>query len=235
MSNDILVLGDAIERTIGSGATLDQRTRTLKSGATRTRYTISVRSDRIVMNTSAKALGKPVAEAIVKHLRERIESISQTAAPATIKARQVASRARAPGKQWATKRYAGGRIGELAPNSSSRVFNDSGRFAKGLTGNARGDAWTINVAANRLSPDTLDGKGARGGEGALQAIWSLLVSLVPELENPDSLMDVLPVRGAREKQLDMLMTKASSVGFELVIEGIRQVAELFNSIDEIAA
>jgi hypothetical protein len=238
MADDVTVLGDAIEKVInGGGAGLDRRTRTLKSGATKTRFTISVKSDKLLMNTSERAISAPVAQAIVKHLRERIEGISAAAAPATIKAREVAKKALDAGKAWATKRYAGGRTGSLEPDTSDRQFNDSTRFAKTLVGmwNDSEGSWTINTAANRLSPDTLDGRGARGGDSALAFIWARLVSFVPELENVDSLLDVLPVRAALDKAHEQLMTKVTGATFELALERVRAAIDLFSQVDELLA
>jgi|GEM_PF-2316635 hypothetical protein len=235
---DVLVLGDGIERrtrasisaaTHAIGPTLqDEYSANVKS-----RYTVVVRSEKLVHNLSAKALGKGPAQAIVAVLRERIAGIAAVAAPATIKAREVARRAFLRGAPWAMKRYAGGRTGQMLPDSSDRLFNDSGRFAKTLTANASDDAWRINVAANRLSPDTLDGQGGRGGEGALAAIWNLLKDLVPEIAEPSRLMDDLRVRGAIQQSLDSMITKVRGEGVDLAIELVRATIEVVEAIDEL--
>lgn len=217
----------------GEGIELHRRERVSASGNIKTRYTIDVRSEKLVFNVEPKALGKPVAEAIIAVLRERIEGISERAAPNTIRARETAARALAKGKAWATKRYAGGRTGEMMPGQSDRLFNDSGRFAKTIKATANEDSWVINAAANRLSPDSLDGRGARGGEVALQGIWDRLRSLVPEIGDPAALMDDLRVRGAMEKTMEHMIEKTSSENVDLALEIMEQAVRLLTEADEL--
>ena len=45
----------------------------------------------------------------------------------------------------------------------------------GIIASARGKDWVVNMPANRLSPDTLN-----GGDGALVKVYRRLVELVPE-------------------------------------------------------
>jgi len=223
--DDTFVLGEGIEA----------RDRVLKSGAVKRRYVLTIKSEKLVFNLNPKALGKGPAEAIIELLRHRIQSITETAAPATLRARKVAAKALALGKSWATKRYAGGRTGEMAPNDGASLFNDSGRFAKTITATGNAEGWTINAAANRLSPDTLDGRGARGGTGALAAIWERLKVLVPELGNPDLLADALPVVAAIRKAHDEMVTKIDSDSVDLALELVRYAIEAVRGLDEIIA
>jgi hypothetical protein len=131
------------------------------------------------VNVSPKDLGAPVANAIAFHLSEKMKGISATASKATIRARQSAELAMQAGKSWAMKRYAGGRIGSKPPNVSDRLFNDSGRFAESIVAAAASDGtWRVNVAANRLDPQT-----ANGGVTAVQRIWQRLLELVPEFQD----------------------------------------------------
>lgn len=173
-SDDIFVLG---------AANLQSR----KTKAGKERYRINVRGDSILVNTDPKSLGRAPAEAIRDVLRERIASIATSAPAATIKAREVAARAFAAGKQWALKRYGGGRIGAMPPNQNTTAFGDSGRFAQSIAVGATSDGYTINVAANRLDSTT---------SGGVERIWDRLRELVPELADPRRLMDSIPVRRA---------------------------------------
>ncbi len=227
VSDDVVVLGEGIQR----------RDRTLKSGAVKSRYTIEVKSERLVFGLSPKALSKEPAQAALELLKERIEGISQTAAPNTIRARKTAARAFALGKAWAVKRYGGGRTGDTPPNTSDRLFNDSGRLASTLSarGNSDGDGWTINVAANRLSPGTLDGRGVRGGEAALASVWERLQSLIPELADMDAMADSIPVQLALRKAVDESVTKADSEAGDLVLELMEKLVEAAVSVDEMIA
>lgn len=148
--------------------------RTSKTG--RVRYVIRVKSEPIAFNLNAKELGAPVAEALAHYFREKVKGISAQAAPATIKARERFADAAAKGKAWATKRYSGGKIGAMAANTSSALFNDSGRLAQSIQAVASGETgWRINVAGNRLDPRTAN----NGGAAAVERIWARLVQLVP--------------------------------------------------------
>lgn len=153
---------------------------TMKTTASgKTRFGIRIESEPVFVNVSPKALGAPVANAIAHHLREKMKGIGATASPATIRARKAAEMAMQAGKSWAMKRYAGGKIGSKPPNISDRLFNDSGRFAESIVASAAKDGtWRVNVAANRLDPQT-----ANGGVAAVQRIWQRLLELVPEFQN----------------------------------------------------
>jgi hypothetical protein len=148
--------------------------RTSKSG--RVRYVVRVKSEPVAFNLNAKELGAPVAEALAHYFREKVKGIAATAAPATIKARERFAKAASEGKAWALKRYSGGKMGASTPNTSSALFNDSGRLAQSIQAMASGESgWRINVAGNRLDPRTAN----NGGAAAVERIWSRLVQLVP--------------------------------------------------------
>jgi hypothetical protein len=177
MADDIVVLNDALTK------------RTSSTG--RQRVTISVKSEPLVHNFSAKDLGAPVAQAIADHFRMRIEQISAVAPEATLKIRAAAAKAFAKGEAWATKRYSGGKIGPMAPNQTNRAFNDSGRLAKSIVAQGKDDKWTINVAGNRFDPTQF-----KDGDAGVTRMWARLVELVPEFGNPALLMDSITVRNA---------------------------------------
>lgn len=217
MPDDVLLLG---------AANLQARERTSKSGAVKTRYTINVKGDTILVNTDPKSLSKGPADAIAALLRERISSISAVAAPATIKARAVAAKALARGEAWAVKRYGGGRTGTLQPNQSNRLFNDSGRMAQSIAVGATSDGYTVNVAANRLSPDTLNGDAT----GALARIWDLLKQYVPELADTRKLMDSIPVRRAVNDALAGAIKKADERRVEMEKQVMLGAIRAFASI-----
>lgn len=223
--DDVLVLGESIER----------RDRTLKSGAVKTRYVINVKSDKLVISTDARALAAAPAKALAKMIRERLLAISDVAAPNTLRARATAARAFAAGKAWALKRYAGGKLGDMAPAQSDRKFNDSGRLAKSIVATANAEGATVNVAANRLSPGTLDGRGLLGGDGALARVFEMLRVYVPELDDPASFLDSIPVRKAVNDALDAAVRVAKGNTLDVALELVELGVEALAALDEIAA
>ena len=122
MSDDVMVINQGYE------------VRTSKSG--KQRVVITVKSEPVIFNTDPKALGQPIAQAIINHFREKIKGITATAALNTLKARAVEARAYAAGKPWAVKRFNGGRTGATPPKDSTTALNHSGRLANSITGNA---------------------------------------------------------------------------------------------------
>jgi hypothetical protein len=191
-------------------ANFKARTRTNKSGATKTRYTVEVSGDTILTNTDPKSLGKGPAEAIAAVIKERISSISATASQATIRARAVAAKAFAAGEQWAVKRYSGGRTGPMPPNQSNRAFNDSGRLAASIAVGAQSESYVINFAANRWDPTQV-----KGGEAGLARIFDMLKTHVPELADARRLLDSIPVRKAIRDGLAAAIQKADERTVEL--------------------
>ncbi len=234
MADDIYVLG---------AANLKQRTRTNAKGVSKSRYTVEVSGDSLLINTDPKSLGKGPAEAIAEHLRQQIQNISAVASPGTLKWRKSAERGLTnnaehrelsktafakkeaaagrghllgPTGNWAQRRYSGGRLGFMPPNQSDRLFNDSGRFAKSITANANNETWTINVASNRLDPGTLG-----GGGGALVRVYRRLIELVPEFGDMSRLLNSSKVRAALEQGFREAIQKADEKTVELKHQRMR--------------
>lgn len=143
-----------------------------KSG--KVRFTIEIQSEPLIFNLDPKTMEASFATAIADELRARVQGITQDAPEATLTARKVEAKAYADGKPWALKRFAGGKLGAMPPNQTTRAFNNSGRFAKSIVAMAKLGKWTVNVAANRLDPTT----------GNVDRIWARLVSLVPAFVQP---------------------------------------------------
>ncbi len=98
----------------------------------------------------------------VSHPKQEVFSVKKPARAST-------------GSGDADRRYAGGKLGPMAPNRSDKLFNDSGRLAYGVAAAPVGDEWIVNVPANRFSAETLD----NGGAAALPGIMALFQRLVP--------------------------------------------------------
>jgi hypothetical protein len=195
MADDVIVINNPPDR------------RESKSG--KVRYTVTVKSEPLVHSFDPKTLGAPVAHAIAEALRKKVTAIGAGISAATERARAGYLAGFTRGTRSAAKRYSGGRIGSMPPAQSDRAFNDSGRFAKSLTANARGDAWTVNVAANRLDPDTA------GGDIAVRKIWNRLVELVPAFGNPVMLFDEQSVRDSINESIGQLIVKAKATRDQL--------------------
>jgi hypothetical protein len=213
MSDNVIVINEF-------GGELEQRTS--KSG--KVRHTIRIKSEPVIVNMDPKALGQPVAAAIVHHLREKIRGVTALAAPATIKARQVAAKAFAAGKPWAVKRYSGGKTGSTPPNQSNKALNDSGRMANSITGNASSDGhWRINVAANRLNAEM----------GNLERIWRRVTELVPEFGDPKRLLENDVLRKAIEQAQRNMLRKAQMSTGELQKQLIGSVLGLVQQVGDV--
>jgi hypothetical protein len=220
-TDDILVLNDY---------GLTERSRVTAAGSIKRRYTVEFRAEPIVHNLDPVALGKGPAIAIADFLRTRIAAIGAEAAPATIRARQAAAKAVAAGKAWATKRYAGGRIGAMAPAQSTALFNDSGRLVRSIVAGAtRSGSYVVNVAANRLDPNTLD----NGGTAALRRIVDKLRQYVPELGDPALLMDAIPIRRAVQDATKAMLQKLGAQYTRSSLQVAKQVLELARSVNEL--
>jgi len=195
-----------------------------ESSGGKARYTVEVKSEPLIHTFDPKALGGVVAAAIAEELRRQVKAISKTASAATQRARAVAAKAFAAGKPWATKAYSGGRIGPMAPNTSDRAWNDSGRFAAGIAAQAKDDEWKINIPANRLDETQL-----RDGAAGVQRMWRDLVSLVPAFENTALLFQEKGVRDAVEQSLQGMIVKAKETRDQLLEARARQAINLFRS------
>lgn len=215
---------------------LARRERTSASGKTSNRYTVSIEAEPLVHTFDTKRLGRAPALAIAEHLKERIKAIGAVAAPSTQLERKYAATALNAGKAWANKRYAGGRIGTMAPNQSHRLFNDSGRFVAGIVAApTRDENWVINVPANRLDPRTF-----RDGEAGVVRMVALLREYVPEFGDATKLIRVPEVRRAIIDSLDTVLargdrayqrnTKLRAALRQSQLEALKQGLELFQTI-----
>jgi hypothetical protein len=132
------------------GLTTSVRTRA--SG--KERVTIEIRGEALLINTDEHRLMKPIAEALRDEIKRGVRMFHGMASQETRKFRERAAKAYQDGAPWARKRYGGGRIGALAPNTTGRLLNDSGRLEKSIAvGTTNAKEHVVNVAANRLGPD----------------------------------------------------------------------------------
>ena len=202
------------------------------------RYTSTIYASPVVTRFDAKMLGKGPAQAIAKHLRERVGGISSLASAGTQKIRahdaKTLSGVRGNGQEGPVRQseYLRKRYDKALPNQTQRMFSDSGRMAKGITvGAAKGNAWIVNVPANRLNPTLLS-----GGEQALRTIYAKLLQYVPEFGNGSKLRDILSVRRAIKDATPLIDPRlAKQVGKKIagfftqdvslrqVVDGIRDV------------
>lgn len=188
----------------GDGS-FERRTRTTGSGSS-DRYSATIEAKPVVLEFDPKALGAKVATAITEHLRQRISGISADAAPSTQLKRKYASAALMRGEHWAVKRYAGGKTGPTPPNQTSRLFNDSGRFVRGLIARpTRDNNWVINVAANRLRLEN---------EGATMRMVDRLRQFVPEFGSGAALLGVTAIQVAI-RETSQAIIAGSAKGKEL--------------------
>lgn len=207
--SEIMVLNDY------NGTSFEKRTgfRTNKAGnrvAGKSRYTVTIKSEPLLIQTDPKALGAGPAQAIADHLKQRVSDITETVSPATMKARLSAQKGVIAGQAWAMKRYSGGRIGTRAPARTDKLFHDSGRLIESIRVGATSTGYVINVAGNRFDPTTLN-----GGQEALMRIMERLRELVPEWGDGAKLLDSLPVQRALRDGVKNALQKANERTVEL--------------------
>lgn len=169
ITQDVVVLNDF------GAMRVEQRSRTTSSGTT-DRYTVTMTATPILHDFAAAKLSRAVPDAIAALLKRQIAEIAEKVSEATLQKRGYAKAAFDRGAAWAKKRYSGGRTGAMPPESASedRMFNDSGRLAASIVAmqNVEEEGFTINVAANRLTPETFQG-------GAFQRMIERLRDLAP--------------------------------------------------------
>lgn len=216
-----------ILNSFGDGS-LERRTRTSASGKSSDRWTVTIDANPLVLDFDTKTLGKGVAETITEHLRKRVSDIGAVASAATQLQRKYAANALSNGKRWATKRYAGGRIGAMSPNQTPRLFNDSGRFVRGIVASpTRDNNWVVNLPANRLNATQL------GSETALKNIVNLLRRYVPEFGSATALVDVPEIQRAignaiktvRVKHVDPRLQKLREFTKELTKVALEELSK----------
>lgn len=200
-------------------------TRRRKSGKQYT--TIDVTAEPLVHDLDPRKLGAPVAASIADHIRQRIMGISARASDATIARRQRATREAAEGQPTAARRYSGGRTGATPPAQSDRLFNDSGRLAKSIVARANGEAFVVNVAANRLDESTF----GRGFAAMLQR----LAQYVPEIASPRLLMDSIPVRKAITEGKAAMIQKLEARVSELKEERLQSIVGVGRAVLSLVA
>lgn len=201
-----------------------ERRRTTSRG-TKSRYTLDVKADPVLINLSEVALGKGPAEAIRDAISSGIKAISQVASPGTLLRRKYAETAFQRGEPHTVRRYSGGRTGAKAPNRSDRYGNDSGRLAEGLhvMQNQKEGAWTVNVPANRFDPSTFKSMAD------FTRMVDRLRELVPVIRNPLSAPEV---RAAISASLDNMIQVATDKNYKqkiaLMKAGIQVIRNLAN-------
>ena len=209
--SDIIVLNDAGELA----AKFAQRQ---GSGRSKARRTIEVESEPLLHDFNEDMLGVKPAEAIRNAISAGIKAVAAVASVGTLRRRarakrrmsgapsphQEAYRRRGAGYAGAYEdRYSGGRIGTLMPGQTVRLFNDSGRFADGLSvrQNPTDKVFTVNVPANRLDPSEFK-------PGLFDLMLIKLRQHVPVLGDLRKLLEDPKVREAINESIGDLITKA---------------------------
>jgi hypothetical protein len=204
---------------------LTERKRTTGAG-TKSRFTLDIKATAIHVITDPMKLGKPPADAIAKAVTKGIQEIGNNASLATQAARRAAQNAFNRGEAWAMERYAGGRTGAMPPGriSMTRLFNDSGRLAESVAArpNSQEGGYSINVAANRLNPETF--------KSGFVTMIQRLRDLVPVLQDPDRLFDD-PGVVAAIKEVTAGMTRRQR---DSVISGLARLGRTTGEIAETA-
>lgn len=185
----------------GDSIFVARRGTTAKGTQRKARYSFEIVSEPLLHDLNELNLGRGPAEAIKDLIKDQINGISVTASKATIAMRIKARAALERGESWATKRYAGGRIGIMPPGVSDKLFQDSGRLRESIfvSPNLTDATYTVNVAANRLNPDLF-------GSGFTEMIGRL-VALVPAL-NPKTLRGMPTIERAIQQSVTDMIAKA---------------------------
>lgn len=187
-----------------NGSTISQRKRTNLKGKTTSRVSFEIKSQPMVHTFDDEALGRGPAEALREIIGDQIRDIREVALKSTRdrrKSAQKAFKANAMGDAD-QKRYAGGRIGELEPNQTVRLFNDSGRLggnlAVGKNRQAAGERdWVVNVPVNRFADGT-------------EHLAKRLFALVPALGDPATLRGNPKLEAAVAESIGLVIAKAKN-------------------------
>ena len=208
--------------TINEGLEL----RTSASG--KTRFVVRQIAEPVAINLDPEFLAMAPAKRMAAFLRQKVQAVTAKAAPNTIRARQTALKAFVQGKEWAMKRYSGGRMGSMPPLRSENALNDSGRFAKSVAATKGKDGtWRVNVAANRLDEST---------SGGFERVWNRLVQLVPEFGT--AIAGNIVQEGVRWSMENMIKKGKASAGkaqMGFYREIWKTAANLVDIIDGLAA
>lgn len=166
------------------------------------RYAIDIKSEPLLFDLNEMNLGGRLAEVWAQRIKDNIRGISKRASEATMAFRYKAAAAFKAGESWTAQRYAGGRIGPMAPNTTNKLFNDSGRLAHGVfvRQNLTDATYTVNLPANRFNP-ALFGNG-------YEAMVDKFVSLVPMLDPKQALGDP-QIEAAIKTSVEQMVAKAT--------------------------
>jgi len=137
---------------------------------------VEVKAETVTVDLDERALGAEPARALKDAIARGIRGITELATRATLRRRKA----------------------EHPPSSGTRLFNDTGRLASGLTVDVASDG-TWNIAA---PPDRLDPSKFRD-LGAFERMRQRLFELVPALRDPGL---VPQVRTSIEKSLRKAFT-----------------------------
>lgn len=211
MSDAVIVINDY------RGLKTQRRTRS--SGKQTT--TLAISGEPIAVMLDEKALSAPVVAKYVEVLKGQIRAISFEAAPATKAKREAQARAFSAGESWAVKEFAGGRIGAMPPNQTSKAYRNSGRLEAGITATWVPSAkeWVIRLPHNRFAPDFLSRPGG-------QAVLDRLVDLCSALRNPLTTEVVDELRRVQDAMVLKGRSDNARAGAELAVRGLQLVARL---------
>lgn len=201
---------------------LSERRRTLKSGKTKSRYSISIETEPVLHDFSEVRLGRDVAETIADTLRQSFAKTTHTVSDQTLEFRNYAADAYARSAPWAVARYSGGRTGATPPMGGSQVGTDSGRLSKTIyiQDVPKEKSWIVNVAANRLTPET------SRNHAQYLAMVKRIQDAVPELGNVQALMRHPAVRDEIEASIANMIAVASAKNKQLRGKLLREVGKL---------
>ena len=224
ITQDVVVLNDyGLTRRDRTTTKFDEQTGDIVSRKTKSRFSINIESEPVLHDFNAIRLGREVNETIRDVLARQLATNTHTVSPNTLAYRKYAKEAYKRGSEWAMERYSGGRTGPTPPRDGERVGHFSGRLADTLhvRQNPKEGAWTVNVAANRLTPDTsrTDGQYMRMVERIQKA--------VPELGNPAALMVHREVRDEIEATISAMIAVATAKNKALRARLMREVLGLW--------
>jgi hypothetical protein len=194
------------------------------SASGKTRFTVRVVSEPIAINADPEFLAMAPAKRMAAFLKQRVLGITAKAPPNTIRARHTALKAFVQGKEWAMKRYSGGRSGSMPPLRSENAFNDSGRFGNGIAATKGKDGtWRVNVPANRLDEST---------SGGFERVWNRLVQLVPEFGS--GIAQNIVAEGVKWSMQNMIH-KGQATSSKLQLEVFKRAFDLVANVAELFA
>jgi hypothetical protein len=207
------------------GVQTQQRTRS--SGKQQT--SLKITGEPVAVNLDEKELARAAAAAIVDVIREQVTGIGTDASKGTQAKRRTQAKAYAAGEAWAMRQFSGGKMGATPPNQTARLFNNSGRMAKGIHAvwSKSEAAWIVRFPANRFAPEFLAKPGG-------QAVLDRLVELVPSMRNPMAEPAVIDALERTEEMMRFVLRgkagdarrAAEIVRLRAVRDGLRYAAQL---------